>query len=76
MSRHRKLYHLVTGMIQDHEYLEDLNTNCRYGEEIHFPRHIVRDCHLLHILDSNTHRRRKAGVKRGRGCFFCRMLSL
>ena len=34
------------------------------------------DFHPLHTLDSNTHKRRNAGVKRGRDCFFCRIFSL
>src|SRR5215467_2223979 len=33
------------------------------------------DFHPLHTLDSNTHKRRKAGLNRGRGCLFWRILS-
>src|SRR3974390_3375307 len=49
--------------------------SCHWSTVLGFIRSAA-DFHPLHTLDSNTHKRRNAGLNRGRGCLFWRILSL
>jgi hypothetical protein len=37
MSGHRHVYHLTTGVIEDHKDKQDLKTDCGHSEKIHSP---------------------------------------